>query len=98
MEFLWSMITWAAFGLIIGLIARLLYPGSQPMGILTTMVLGIVGSFLGGFISWMFGFDPAEGPFQDSGWIMSIVGAVVVVWIGLFAASRSSTRTRGHIT
>jgi len=98
MEFLWSMITWAAFGLIIGLIARLLYPGRQPMGILMTMVLGVVGSFLGGFVSWMFGFDPADGPFQGAGWIMSIVGALVVVWIGLFAASNGANRTRSNIT
>ena len=79
MEFLWSMITWAVFGLVIGLIARLLYPGKQPMGILMTMVLGIIGSFVGGFISWGMGFDPQDGPFQGAGWIMSIIGAIVVL-------------------
>ena len=91
METISTIIAWAVFGLIVGAIARFLYPGRQPMGILMTMVLGIVGSLLGGFVSWMFGFDPQEGPFQGAGWIMSIIGALIVVWSGLFMASRSDT-------
>lgn len=85
-----SIISWAVFGLVIGAIARLLYPGRQPMGLLATMVLGIVGSLVGGFISWaIFGApDEGGGPFQGSGWIMSIVGGLIVVWIGLYASSR----------
>ena len=94
METLGTIISWAVFGLVIGLIARFLYPGKQPMGFLATMALGIVGSLVGGFISWGFGFRPEEGMFRDGGWIMSIVGALVVVWIALFISSRSSTGTR----
>jgi uncharacterized membrane protein YeaQ/YmgE (transglycosylase-associated protein family) len=86
---LWSIITWAVFGLVIGAIARLLYPGRQPMSLLMTMVLGIVGSLVGGFISWLLGFDPQDGPFQGAGWIMSILGALIVVWLALYAASRN---------
>jgi len=91
METLGTIISWAVFGLVIGLIARLLYPGRQPMGFLATMALGILGSFMGGFISWMFGFRPEMGAFRGSGWIMSIIGALVVTWIGLYLASKSST-------
>ena len=87
-----SLISWAVFGLIVGAIARLLYPGRQQMSILMTMVLGVIGSFVGGFISWMFGADPEAGAFQDAGWIMSILGAIIVVWIGLIASSRSTGR------
>lgn len=86
-----TIISWAVFGLVIGLIARLLYPGRQPMGFLMTMILGIIGSFVGGFISWAFGFRPEEGAFRGAGWIMSIVGALIVVWAGLFMASRGPT-------
>lgn len=86
-----TLISWAVFGLVIGLIARLLYPGRQSMGFLATMALGIVGSFMGGLISWALGFDPELGAFRGSGWIMSIVGALIVTWIGLYFASRSST-------
>jgi uncharacterized membrane protein YeaQ/YmgE (transglycosylase-associated protein family) len=88
---IWSIIAWAVFGLIVGAIARMLYPGSQPMSLLATMVLGIIGSLLGGFIGWAFGFSPEEGPFRGAGWIMSIVGALIVVWIGLYASSRRRT-------
>jgi uncharacterized membrane protein YeaQ/YmgE (transglycosylase-associated protein family) len=86
-----SIISWAVFGLVIGLIARMLYPGRQPMGFIGTMILGIVGSLLGGFISYMFGFHPEEGAFSGGGWIMSIIGALIVVWIGLFVSSRSTS-------
>jgi len=83
------IISWAVFGLIVGLIARLLYPGRQPMGFIATMILGIIGSLLGGFIAFLFGFRPEQAAFQGAGWIMSIIGAMVVVWIGLFISSRS---------
>jgi len=86
-----TIISWAVFGLVIGLIARMLYPGRQPMGFIATMILGIVGSMLGGFISYLFGFRPEEGAFSGGGWIMSIIGAMIVVWIGLFIGARSSS-------
>jgi uncharacterized membrane protein YeaQ/YmgE (transglycosylase-associated protein family) len=94
METLGTIISWAVFGLVIGLIARALYPGRQPMGFVMTMILGIIGSFIGGFISWAMGFRPEEGAFRGAGWIMSIIGALVVVWTSLFLASRSGTGTR----
>jgi uncharacterized membrane protein YeaQ/YmgE (transglycosylase-associated protein family) len=90
METLGTIISWAVFGLIVGLVARMLYPGRQPMGFIATMILGIVGSLLGGFISYLFGFRPEEGAFSHPGWIMSIVGAMIVVWLGLFLGSQSS--------
>jgi uncharacterized membrane protein YeaQ/YmgE (transglycosylase-associated protein family) len=91
MELLWTILVWAVFGLVVGAIARLLYPGRQPMGLVTTMILGIVGSFLGGLIAWAFGFRPEDGPFAGAGWIMSILGALIVVWIALYAGGRRRT-------
>jgi uncharacterized membrane protein YeaQ/YmgE (transglycosylase-associated protein family) len=85
---LWSIITWAVFGLVVGALARFLYPGRQPMSLLMTMVLGLVGSLVGGFISWLFGNDPQDGPFQGSGWIMSLLGGLIVVWLALYVGSR----------
>jgi uncharacterized membrane protein YeaQ/YmgE (transglycosylase-associated protein family) len=90
MDTIGTMIWWAVSGLVIGLIARGLYPGRQPMGYIATMILGIVGSLLGGFIAYLFGFRPQEGAFAGSGLIMSIVGAMIVVWIGLFVGSQST--------
>jgi uncharacterized membrane protein YeaQ/YmgE (transglycosylase-associated protein family) len=84
-----AIISWAIFGLIVGAIARLLYPGRQAMGLLATMCLGIVGSLVGGFISWAI-FGAPDGPFHGSGWIMSIVGGLIVVWVGLAMSKRTA--------
>lgn len=80
-----SIITWALFGLVIGLISRALYPGPQKLSAVGTMVLGIVGSLVGGLISWLLGYDPQDGPLQGAGWIMSLIGALILIWGGLFA-------------
>lgn len=86
-----DILSWVLFGLVIGAIARFLYPGRQQMGIIATMALGIVGSLLGGFLSWALGFAPeGEGAFRGAGWIMSIVGALIVVWLALFISNRSA--------
>jgi uncharacterized membrane protein YeaQ/YmgE (transglycosylase-associated protein family) len=74
------IIGWALFGLIVGLIARFLVPGKQPMSLLVTALLGIVGSLLGGGISWLIWGSP-EGTYQPGGWIMSILGAIIAVLI-----------------
>ena len=94
MELLTTIITWAVFGLVIGAIARLLYPGPQPMSLLTTMLLGIAGSFLGGLISWALGYAPEAGAFRGAGWILSIIGALIVVWLSLFISSRKEPGMR----
>ena len=85
MDAIGSFIAWVCFGLVVGLMARALYPGRQKMGFIATMVLGVVGSLVGGFISWMMGYDPQDGAFQGAGWIMSIVGALLVVWGALYS-------------
>lgn len=69
------LLTLALFGLIVGAIARLIIPGPTPMGVLGTMAAGIAGAFLGGLVGKLL-FGPGYTP----GWIMSILGALVVVW------------------
>ncbi len=80
-----TLLSWALCGLIVGLIARLLVRGGQHLGLLLTMVLGIVGSLLGGFLYWFVQGTPGES-FSLSGnawhgWIMAVIGAVLVLWI-----------------
>ena len=75
-----DVVGWIIFGLIVGAIARFLMPGKQNMGWLMTIILGIVGSFAGGALSTVL-FAPAEGFVQPSGWIMSIIGALIVLFI-----------------
>ena len=70
------------FGLVAGALARLLVPGRDPMGIGGTILLGIVGSFVGGFIGFLlFGSDIDEGALQPSGLIGSVIGAVIALLI-----------------
>jgi uncharacterized membrane protein YeaQ/YmgE (transglycosylase-associated protein family) len=69
-------------GAIAGFIARLVVPGRDPMGVVATILLGIVGSFIGGFLGWaLFGKDLSEGALQPSGIIGSILGAVIALLV-----------------
>ena len=74
-----SIISWIIFGLIIGALGRLLVPGRQPIGWLATIALGVLGSFVGGFMKFLLWGGEA---LQPSGILMSIIGAVTLVLIG----------------
>jgi uncharacterized membrane protein YeaQ/YmgE (transglycosylase-associated protein family) len=68
----------AVFGLIVGLVARFLMPGKDPMGLIMTSILGIVGFFLGTFIGrTLF----AKGPYYQARWVMSIPGSLVLLFL-----------------
>jgi len=76
------IITLLIIGLIAGFIARALVPGRDPMGVIGTIVLGVVGSFIGGFLGYViFHKDANEGALQPSGIIGSIIGAVIALLI-----------------
>jgi uncharacterized membrane protein YeaQ/YmgE (transglycosylase-associated protein family) len=80
-------------GIVAGFLARLLVPGRDPMGFWATVLLGVVGSFVGGFLGYLlFGKDLDEGALQASGIIGSIIGAVIVLLI-YRAVSGSNRRT-----
>jgi len=70
------ILSWIVFGLVIGLIAKLLMPGRDPGGFIVTMLLGIAGALVGGFIGRAMGF---YGPNQSAGWLMSILGAIILL-------------------
>ncbi|HYR26598.1 MAG TPA: GlsB/YeaQ/YmgE family stress response membrane protein [Aquabacterium sp.] len=67
-------------GLVAGFIARALVPGKQSMSVVATILLGIVGSFVGGFLGRLL-FHHGSGFVQPSSWIGSIIGAVIVLLI-----------------
>ena len=90
---LWTILGLIIIGLIAGLIARAVIPGKQSIGILMTIVLGIVGSFVGGFLGFLiFGADPNGGFLQPSGIIGSIIGAIIVLGIYVAVSRRRVTR------
>lgn len=87
MSFIW----WLIIGLIAGALARLIMPGRDAMGILATMVLGIIGSIVGGLVSWaIWGADTEGTGFRPAGLLLSILGAILVLWIYRMARSRST--------
>ncbi|MFO7292418.1 MAG: GlsB/YeaQ/YmgE family stress response membrane protein [Actinomycetes bacterium] len=89
MGIIWTIVV----GLIVGAIARLLVPGRDPMGWIATILLGIGGAILGSFVASL--FDDTEGVSIDVvntglwGWVLSILGAVVLVLIYRQARART---------
>jgi uncharacterized membrane protein YeaQ/YmgE (transglycosylase-associated protein family) len=76
------IITLLIVGLIAGALARLLVPGRDRIGIGGTILIGIIGSFVGGFIGYaLFHHDADEGALQPSGIIGSVVGAIIVLLV-----------------
>ena len=71
-----GILTWIVFGLVVGIIAKLLMPGKDPGGFIVTMLLGIAGALLGGFVGRAMGF---YGPGETAGWLMSIGGAILLL-------------------
>jgi uncharacterized membrane protein YeaQ/YmgE (transglycosylase-associated protein family) len=86
MGFLWTLI----IGLVVGAIAKLIMPGKDPGGIIVTMLIGVAGALLAGFLGRALGWysDPGEGP----GIIASIIGAMLLLLLyRLFTRRRGTT-------
>ena len=80
-----AILSWIVFGLVIGIIAKLLMPGKDPGGFFVTILLGVAGALVGGFIGRAMGF---YGPGQSAGWLMSILGAVILLALYRMLARR----------
>jgi uncharacterized membrane protein YeaQ/YmgE (transglycosylase-associated protein family) len=85
---MFGILGWIVFGLIVGVIAKLLMPGKDPGGIIVTILLGIVGAVLGGFAGRALGL---YGEGDSVGIFMSIFGAIIVLLIYRMAVGRRST-------
>jgi uncharacterized membrane protein YeaQ/YmgE (transglycosylase-associated protein family) len=81
-----ELLIWAVFGLIVGVLAKLIMPGNDPGGIVVTMLIGIAGSIVGGYLGRVMGL---YGPGQYGGFVMSIIGALLLLFL-----YRQFTRTR----
>jgi uncharacterized membrane protein YeaQ/YmgE (transglycosylase-associated protein family) len=86
-----GILGWILFGLVAGIIAKLLMPGRDPGGFIITILLGIAGALLGGFLGRAMGFY-TEG--EAAGMLMSILGAVILLVIYRVAVGR---RTLPHV-
>jgi uncharacterized membrane protein YeaQ/YmgE (transglycosylase-associated protein family) len=82
---MFGIIGWIVFGLVVGAIAKLVMPGRDPGGFIVTILLGIVGAVLGGWIGRTMGM---YGPDEPAGFVMALIGAVVVLAIYRMAVGR----------
>ncbi len=80
-----GILGWIVFGLIVGAIAKLVMPGKDPGGIIVTIALGIAGALVGGYLGRAMGW---YGPEEAAGYIMAIVGAIVLLFLYRLVAGR----------
>jgi uncharacterized membrane protein YeaQ/YmgE (transglycosylase-associated protein family) len=85
---MFGVIGWIIFGLIVGALAKLVMPGRDPGGIIVTMLLGIAGALLGGWVGRAAGW---YGPNDSAGFLMSFLGAIILLFIYRMVVGR---RTR----
>lgn len=90
---MFAIIAWIIFGLIAGIIAKAIMPGRDPGGAIVTILLGIAGAIVGGFISRAFGYGVRGDNINEPGFIISllfaVVGAIVLLAIYRLATGRS---------
>ncbi len=91
---MYNLISWIVFGLVAGVIAKLLMPGRDPGGCVITMLLGIAGAIIGGFLAQVLGIAGETGRFGDRGFLIRLVfavlGAVVILAVyRMIAAKRA---------
>jgi uncharacterized membrane protein YeaQ/YmgE (transglycosylase-associated protein family) len=84
---MFGVIGWIIFGLIVGALAKLLMPGRDPGGFIVTMLLGIAGALVGGFLGRAAGW---YGPNDPAGFLMSLFGAVVLLLLYRMIVGRRS--------
>ncbi|HWH26043.1 MAG TPA: GlsB/YeaQ/YmgE family stress response membrane protein [Pseudolysinimonas sp.] len=87
-----GIIGWIVLGLIAGAIAKLILPGRQGGGWVITLILGIVGALLGGFLGKLLFNAPLEDFFSIQTWLLAIGGAIIVLLIYGLATRGSRTR------
>jgi uncharacterized membrane protein YeaQ/YmgE (transglycosylase-associated protein family) len=80
-----SILGWILFGLIVGIVAKFLMPGRDPGGFIVTILLGIVGALVGGFLGRAFGL---YGEGDPVGFIMAVVGSIVLLVLYRMVAGR----------
>ena len=93
MEMIGTVIGWIVFGLVVGLLARLLHPGKDEMGLMATVFLGVAGSLLGGGF-WYILRGGGE-PFSPGGFFSALIFAIVLLAVGVFANDSRSRKVRG---
>ena len=83
-----SVIGWIVFGLIVGVVGKLLMPGKDPGGFLATVAIGIIGAIFGGMLGRMIGMYGQDDPV---GFVMAVIGAILFLWLYRVMTRRGDT-------
>ncbi|WWO98023.1 MAG: GlsB/YeaQ/YmgE family stress response membrane protein [Candidatus Dasytiphilus stammeri] len=75
-----GIISWIFFGLIAGILAKWIMPGKDGGGLIITVILGILGALVGGWISTLLGFGKVDG-FNFGSFLVAIIGSLMILWI-----------------
>ncbi|MFD5269628.1 GlsB/YeaQ/YmgE family stress response membrane protein [Streptomyces sp. NPDC058335] len=90
-----GIIAWILIGLLAGAVAKMLLPGKDPGGIIITMLIGVAGGLLGGWLGKViFGVDSIDGFFDLSTWIAAIIGSLILLL--LYRVVTGNKRTHRH--
>ena len=89
---IYNLISWMVFGLIAGVIAKYLMPGRDPGGCIVTILLGIAGAVIGGYLAEFFNLAGKTGEFGDRGFFIrlafAVLGAIILLAVYRMLASR----------
>jgi uncharacterized membrane protein YeaQ/YmgE (transglycosylase-associated protein family) len=88
---LWGLISWVLFGLVAGIVAKLLMPGKDPGGCIITSLIGIAGALLGGFIASALGFGGVAA-WDLRSFVVAVIGAILLLVIYRALKGRGSRR------
>jgi len=83
-----TVLGWIVFGLIVGVVAKVLMPGRDPGGFIVTVAIGIVGALFGGFLGRLLGLYREGDPV---GFFMAVIGSILLLWIYRRTASSTAT-------
>jgi uncharacterized membrane protein YeaQ/YmgE (transglycosylase-associated protein family) len=88
-----GIIGWILLGIVGGVIAKALLPGNDPGGLIVTIIVGVVGALLGGFLARALGLgDPIDEFFDLSTWAAAILGAIAILWLASALEGRGGRR------
>lgn len=88
-----GILAWILFGLIAGAIAKAIHPGKDPGGWIVTIIIGILGAFLGGAVgTYLLGWGDVDG-FNFRSFVLAVAGAILLLWIYAMATGRRRHHT-----
>lgn len=88
---LWGLISWVLFGLVAGIVAKLLMPGRDPGGCIVTSLIGIAGALLGGFLASALGFGGVSA-WDLRSFVVAVIGAILLLVIYRALSGRRTRR------